>query len=305
MILFRNNKGVLETVKEKPFRLEKDIQSVFEQNISLISNLAFVKSEFSIKSNRIDTLAFDNEAKSFVIIEYKKDKNFSVIDQGVSYLNLMLEYKSDFIVEYNETLKSTLKRAEVDWSQSKVIFVSPYFTDFQKQSTNFKDLSIELWEIKQYENEIIVVNPVQKSKSAPSIKQVQTNQKSEINKVTNEIVTYDEDYHLESKSDEIKELYEKIKQSILNIRGDISFKAYKTWINFNLNNNILGSIEIQQKSVLIYLNLKKGQLNDLRSIARDVSSIGHYGIGDYQIRLVDDENLEYIMSLVKQNIPRS
>lgn len=302
MILYKKSNGCLEVVKEKPFRLEKEIQSIFEKNINIVTNLTFIRSEFAIKSNRIDTLAFDNESKSFVIIEYKKDKTFSVIDQGVSYLNLMLEYKSDFIVEYNETLKSTLKRAEVDWSQSKVIFVSPYFTEFQKQSTNFKDLPIELWEIKQFENEIIVLNPVQKSKSAPSIKQVQTVHKSEISKVTEEIVTYDEDYHLNTKSDDIKELYEVIKQSILNLRGDISFKAYKKWINFNFGNTILGSIEVQKKSILIYINLKKGQLNDSRSITRDVSSIGHFGIGDYQIRLVDDKDLEYIMSLVKQTL---
>ena len=87
----------------------------------------------------------------------------------------MLEYKADFIVEYNENQKGNLKRSDVDWSQSKIIFVSPSFTDFQKQSSNFKDLAIELWEIKQFENEIIVVNPIKKSKSAPSIKQVQQN----------------------------------------------------------------------------------------------------------------------------------
>jgi hypothetical protein len=44
---------------------------------------------------RIDTFAFDNESKAFVIIEYKKDRNFSVVDQGLAYLNLMLNNKDD------------------------------------------------------------------------------------------------------------------------------------------------------------------------------------------------------------------
>jgi hypothetical protein len=66
---------------------------------------------------RIDTLAFDNESKAFVIIEYNKDRNFSVVDQGTAYLNLMLNNKADFILEYNESLRSSsLKREEVDWS---------------------------------------------------------------------------------------------------------------------------------------------------------------------------------------------
>ena len=63
-----------------------------------------MKSEFTLHNFRIDTLAFDEESKSFVIIEYKKDKSFSVVDQGYAYLSLMLNNKADFILEYNESL---------------------------------------------------------------------------------------------------------------------------------------------------------------------------------------------------------
>lgn len=151
MQLYHQQKDTLLGLKEKPFKLEKDIQKLFESNIEQITSFKFVRTEFSLKNVRFDTLAFDEESKSFVIIEYKRDRNYSVIDQGVSYLNLMLEYKADFIVEYNESCNKNLKRDDVDWSQSKVIFVAPSFTSFQKQSSNFKDLPIELWEIKQFE----------------------------------------------------------------------------------------------------------------------------------------------------------
>ncbi len=43
--------------------------------------LLFVKSEFTIKNKRIDTLAYDKQTKAFIIIEYKRDKNFIVVDQ--------------------------------------------------------------------------------------------------------------------------------------------------------------------------------------------------------------------------------
>jgi hypothetical protein len=91
-------------------------------------------------------MAYDNETNSFVIIEYKRDKNFSVIDQGYAYLSLMLNNKADFILEYNENQEKTLKRKDVDWSQSRVVFISPSFTSYQKEAINFKDLPIELWE---------------------------------------------------------------------------------------------------------------------------------------------------------------
>ena len=53
-----------------------------EQNLKTILGIEFVKSEFALNNFRIDSLALDKEANAFVIIEYKRDKNFSVIDQG-------------------------------------------------------------------------------------------------------------------------------------------------------------------------------------------------------------------------------
>ena len=196
MKIFTTKKGQFSQLKQQKFKLEKDIQRLFEQNLSLITDdYVFISSEFSIKNSRIDTLAFDKESNAFVIIEYKKQQNTSVVDQGISYLNLMLEYKADFIMEYNETQKNLLKRNEVDWSQSKVIFVSPSFNDFQIQATNFKNLPIELWEVNRFDDEIITINIINKSKSAPNIKSV-TTEKSEEFESLKEIQVY-EDYHKE------------------------------------------------------------------------------------------------------------
>ncbi len=72
----------ISEVKEKPFKLEKEIQKLFEANLNSIMGLEFVKSEFTIKNKRIDTLAFDTQSNAFIIIEYKRDKNMSVVDQG-------------------------------------------------------------------------------------------------------------------------------------------------------------------------------------------------------------------------------
>ncbi|ABQ07405.1 DUF5655 domain-containing protein [Flavobacterium johnsoniae] len=299
MYLYKNQNNQVNSLKEKPFKLEKEIQNLFEANLIALSNLQFIKSEFTIKNNRIDTLAFDEESNAFVIIEYKRSQNYSVIDQGVSYLNLMLEYKADFIVEYNESQKETLKRSDVDWSQSRIIFVSPSFTDFQKQSSNFKDLSIELWEIKQFENDVIVINPIKKSKSAPSIKQVQNNDNSEISKVTQEIKIYNEEDHISGKSDDIIELYETFKNAILQLSSDIEVVPKKMYVAFKLKNNIV-DIRIQQKNLIFWINMKKGTLDDPKNLAIDASSKGHYGNGDYELSISDTQNLEYIMSLIKQ-----
>jgi RecB family endonuclease NucS len=95
MPIFRNNKGKLDLISETPFDLERDVQKLVEENMKTIFDLDFITSEYTLNDLRVDTLGYDQESKSFVIIEYKRDKNFSVIDQGYAYLALLLNYKAD------------------------------------------------------------------------------------------------------------------------------------------------------------------------------------------------------------------
>lgn len=301
MALYINQTGKLKEVKEKPFKLEKDIQKVFEANLSAIMGLELVKSEFSIKNKRIDTLAYDTQACAFIIIEYKRDKNISVVDQGFTYLSLMLENKADFIVEYNESLKRNLKREDVDWSQTRVAFVSTNFTDNQVQATNFKDIAIELWEVKQFENDTIIINPIKKSSAAESIKPL-TQNKEALKKVTEEIKVYTEEEHLSKSSEAIAELYGKFRQGILQLADEIEIKPKKMEIGFRRDSKVFTDICILKNSLKIWINLKKGKLDDPKHLAEDVSEKGHWGNGDYQIQVDTDKDLEYIMSLIKQSI---
>ena len=303
MALFKiENNERLENIKEQPFKLEKDIQSLTEKNLKSIFGLDFVKSEFSLNNFRIDTLAFDKDAGTFVIIEYKRDKNFSVIDQGYAYLSLMLNNKADFILEFNENSKETLKRNDVDWSQSRVIFISPSFTTYQKEAINFKDLPIELWEIRRYDNQTVNYNQIKTSGAQESVKTI-SRQDEAIEKVTKEIKVYTEDEHLEKGTEETKELYETLKSAILNL-DELELKPKKKYIAFVSGSNVV-DIHIQKNALKMWLNLQQGDLDDPKEIARDVSSVGHWGNGDYEIVIRTDEEMEYILSLIKQSLKRN
>ena len=298
MKIFVNKSGKLVSHKEKPFKLEREIQKLFEANLQDIMGLDVVKSEFSIKNKRIDTLAFDAKTRAFTIIEYKRDKNISVVDQGFTYLSLMLENKADFIIEYNENNAKPLKREDVDWSQTRVAFVSQSFTDNQVLATNFKDIAIELWEVKQYDDNLITIHNIKKTQSAESIKPI-SQQNQVFKKVTDEIKVYSEEDNLAIASEEIVELYERFKSAILNLSDGIEVKPQKFYIAFKKDKNIV-DLQIQKNSIKIFINKKKGTLDDPKKLMRDVSEIGHWGNGDYQVQVSNDENLEYIMSLIKQ-----
>ena len=191
MPLYKHVHDQLESIKENPFKIERDIQTIVEKNLSVLFSLEFVKREFQIAMLRIDTLAFDKEAKAFVIIEYKRSSNYSVVDQGMSYLGLMLNNKAEFILEYNERCNASLKRGDLDWSQSKVIFIAPSFTTFQLEAINFKDLPIELWEVKRYLNNTIRFDQHKPTSTAASLRTV--SKKSEVvETISREVRTYTE-----------------------------------------------------------------------------------------------------------------
>ena len=80
------------------------------------------------------------------------------MDHGFAYLNLMLNNKSDFILEYYESFSTQLlKRGDVDWSQSRIIFISTEFTRYQQYAIG-SDFGIQLWEIHKYGNGLILFN---------------------------------------------------------------------------------------------------------------------------------------------------
>lgn len=305
MATYKIINGQLTQVKEKPFKLEKEIQTVVEKNLHTLLGLDFIKTEFSLNSFRIDSLAFDSEKKSFVIIEYKRDKNFSVIDQGYAYLSLMLNNKAEFILEYNETKSESLKRTDVDWSQSKVLFVSPNFTTYQKEAINFKDLPIELWEIKRFMNDTLSFEQIIDRSSKESIKTISNNET--IKTVSNEIKVYSEQDHLENIEEDYRNIYAEIKEFLLSLGENITIYPKKKTIGFKIGEKVFCDIVMQNKGIRLFLNAKKGMLKDPESITRDVSEVGHWGNGAYEVRfpLRDDTEMDYVFSLLRQTINKN
>ncbi|MDR1877500.1 MAG: DUF5655 domain-containing protein [Flavobacteriaceae bacterium] len=294
----------LDLIKEIPFKFEKEIQTLVEKNLKSLLHLDFIRSEFALNGFRMDTLAFDTETRSFVIIEYKRDKNFSVIDQGYAYLSLMLNNKADFILEFNESQQITLKRTDVDWTQSKIIFISPQFTNYQREAINFKDLPIELWEVKRFVNDTISFYQIQKMSAKESIKTISRNNET-VETVSKEVKVYTEQDHLQKVDFETREFYEQVKERLISLDDNVTTQPKKQTIGFKIDNNIFCDIVLQGKGLKIYLNLKSGDLQDQKQIARDVSNVGHWGNGSYEIKLTDLDDIDYVISLIKQSLRRN
>lgn len=301
MKLFAVNHDSLKAIPHKDFKLEKDIQNLVEKNLEELFHLHFVTSEFQIRDFRIDTLAFNKESKSFVIIEYKKERNSSVIDQGYTYLSLMLNNKSDFILEYNEHCGMTLKRDDVDWKQSKIIFISPKFTEYQKHSVNFIDVPFDLWEIKKYDNNTLGFIQY-RATSKESISTTSTSSESLISHVSKEIKVYTEEDHLKrskNRPEWVIELYLSLKERILNL-GEIEIVYRGDRITYKRENPVV-DVVLYNKGLYVIINLQLGQLNDPNNLSLDYSKKRHWGSGDYFVLVNNDTDLDYLMFLIKQS----
>lgn len=300
MPLFSLKNSKLEKIREVPFKSErKDIQQITESSLKEVFGLEFVKSEFTLGNLRIDTLAFDKAAKSFVVIEYKMDKSFSVIDQGVAYLASLLNNRADCILEYYEQKNQSLKKTDIQWDQSRVIFVSPNFTVYQKQAINFRDLPIELWEISKYENGTILFNKLKSPETSASFKEI-SSQSKDVQNVSREIRVYTEEEHLNDMPEEIEGLYQTLKGRILSLGDDIEIRPRQLYIGFIRTSNFV-DIHIQNSQLKLWINMQTGTLDDPKHLARDVSKIGHWGNGDYELTVKPETDLDYLMTLIKQS----
>jgi len=300
MPLFKVDQKILKAIKEVKFDLERNIQKLVENNLEQIFNLKFVSSEFQLQGLRIDTLAFDEENKSFVIIEYKRDKSQSVIDQGFSYLALMVNNKAEFILQYNESMQDNLKRNDVDWEQSKVIFVSNHFTTYQRKAIEFKDLPIELWEVRKFENNLVLFNEIKPAEAKESIKTVSKNKT--IQSVSREVKKYSVDDHFGEDWNMSWEIYQKLRDRILEIDDRIVESPRKPYIGFKIgNSNVCGIVPYKSKNVLW---LGRTQPKDLKDPDKKVvyrkKSYDHYNQHISDFNLTDESDVDYAIFLARQ-----
>jgi hypothetical protein len=301
------NKGLVEVQKE-PFPLEKDIQLLVEKNLDQLFGLQFVATEFTIGEYRLDTLAFDRESSAFVIVEYKKGHSYSVIDQGYSYLSTMLDNKADFVLEYNERVGKLLKN-DVDWSSSRVIFVSPSFNTYQKNSVNFKDVPFELWEIKRFSGDLVVLDQ-HKSSSKESIESLGQGSRS-ISTVSTEVKVVDENEHYEKCSEGCLEQWRKI-QDYFNALDDTSYKVRKPYISIVKGNMAICYAHFQRDGIRLDvtrggmtaegdLTSKFFYLDDPKGVALEHERNWQDGKRmKYEIRINKKTDLEYVLWLLKQ-----
>lgn len=296
MPLFGISNGYLASIEQTNFSVEKALQKLIEKNLQVVFDCRFVASEFptgSQHAGRIDTLAL-SEDDNPVIIEYKKAESSELINQSLYYLSWLKDHHGDFEIAVQKTLGAKTK---VDWSDVRVICIAPNYKKFDLHAVQVMGANIELWTYRVFKNQLfyleqVLQNPDSPSSSSPSSLKnpvmVAAGKKAAITRATG-IYTFEA--HLKGKHEKIKDLAFAVQDYVMGLDPTMEESPKKLYVAYKMSKNIV-CMEVHKQRVLLYLKMDPKAVSPMPNIGRDVTNIGHFGTGDFEIALVTMNDLD-------------
>lgn len=299
MALFKINNSTVKKLVARDLDLERNLQAIFEPNLEEILNIVFLAHEYSTSfGGRIDTLGIDKNG-SPCIIEYKKNQNDNVINQGLSYLRWLLDHKADF-----EILCQNRKvEIEIDWDSPRVICIAESYNKFDLDTADILPINVELLRYRIYEENILYVEPENYQKVRISTSGIVKKAKQGKEKMERLQKSYSIDDHLSGIDKQTVDLFQTLREKILSLDESIIEEAKAKYIAYKTSTNFT-DIVVKQYGLKIFLNVKSGQLSDPQSLARDLTkpkAIGHWGNGDYEVKLEKPMDVDAVFTLIKQS----
>ncbi len=306
MPLYQIQNDYVQQLKAGRFGIERELQRLCETNLLQLFGVHFIASEFSTggrQPGRIDTLGLDQDGFP-TIIEYKRSHKDNVINQGLFYLDWLVDHKGDFVVAAQQKLGETVT-TKITWDHPRLILVAEEFTDYDKYAVNRIGANIELWTYRLYDGTLFLLEPIHATRSQkPQILPDETTaaELEEIVTQQEEQAQYDLEHHLGGKPQPIVDLFYALRDGILALGSsdsEIVETVNKLYVSYRYGKNFV-EVEVQNRQIKLFLDIRHTELSDPRGMARDVSEIGHWGTGDTEVKLQRTEDLDYILGLIEQ-----
>lgn len=98
----------------------------------------------------------------------------------------------------------------------------------------------------------------------------------------------------------LRPLFERLRKEIVALEPSVVTEDFlKHYVSYKAETNF-ADLQAQASNLKLHLNMQFDDLDDPKRLARDVTGIGHYGMGDVEVFLRNQEELPYVMSLVRQ-----
>lgn len=289
--LYKINNGKAISKSVVDFKYEREVQNLCEQNLETFFGIRFLASEYNTGSKhkgRIDSLGID-ENNCPVIIEYKLDSKENVINQGLFYLDWLMDHQANFEMLCMKVLNEQI---EVDWTNPRLICIAKDFTRYDDYAIGQINRNIELIRYRYFEGDSII------------FEQAGTSQVQDISKSTSAGITKYRDMEdaIGASSRELLALYQELDNYIHSLGDDIQKKELKYYHAFSrIKNFVCVEIRSKKQELVIFLKLKYKEIENPPKNSRDVSNIGHYGTGDTEVTIKSIEELEEIKGLIEES----
>lgn len=292
--IFRIDGPQAEELKGTSVALEKSLQTYMEQNLEPLLGVTFLASEYATgktHGGRIDTLGIDENGFP-VIIEYKRALNENVINQGLYYLDWLLDHKAEFELLY---LKKIGRRADeiIDWSGPRLLCIAGDFTKYDVHAVQQINRNVELIRYRQFDRSLLLldlVNVTSQNGDTAAPPPSSPGRKSGGKTFSDALALSETD---------LQDRYEAVKAFCLALGDDVQVKITKFYAAFRRIKNFT-SVEIRPQSglLLLYLRLDPDTVTLEEGFTRDVRNIGHWGTGDLEIVIRSDADLERARPLI-------
>lgn len=277
-----NINGKVKELQSGTVTLEKELQDIIEKNMKTFFGVTFVKSEFrTTDGGRMDSIGID-ENNCPVIFEYKRSLNENVINQGLFYLNWLLDHKESFTLLVMDILGAE-KSKVIDWTRPRVICVANDFTKYDVSAINQMTRNISLIRYKKFENDLLMFEQINE-KVVDQIEDVNSLEK----RSKNYQKTFTEKYN--ESSVKIKNLYDDLKTEILSYGDEVTENTLKFYTAFKKIQNFI-CVEIFKEELLLHLKLDPVTVTFEKGFTRNVTDIGHYGTGDVELHIRSQSDL--------------
>ncbi len=288
--LFRTAGGDVRELTGASVGLERSLQTLMERHLETFLGVRFLASEYSTgktHGGRIDSLGID-ENNSPVIIEYKRSLNENVINQGLFYLDWLLDHRAEFTLLAMKHVGVEVED-KIDWSSPRLICIAGDFTKYDEHAVAQINRSIELMRYRNYGDEFIVLElvnsvvgtPIDDSAAAP---------KSKTKTVTE---------YLDQAPSDLKDLYQAVEDFLVALGDDVTKKITQVYIAFRrIKNFACVEVHPQSRKLLVYLKVDPDSIELEAGFTRDVRNIGHFGTGDLEVTITSREDLERAKDLL-------
>lgn len=300
--LFRTNGSAIE-LPGASVAVEKSLQVLFEKNLDTLLGIRFLESEYStgpVHRGRIDTLGID-EDHTPVIIEYKRAANENVINQGLYYLDWLLDHKAEFQLLVQKKLGHEEAEA-IEWSSPRLICIAGDYTKFDEHAVQQINRQIELFRYKRYGNEFLLLERVNVPQSVKSVDvKTPAGGASPSNAPFKDFA-----YFADQLEGELLDVYTAFRDYMLALGDDIQVKRLKYYEAYKRIRNVATVvIQPQKKDFLVYIYKTDEMDWGSSGLAREVDKLGHWGTGDLEITIHSINDLEKAKPLLELAYERS